>query len=298
MLNNIFNFVTSNIIDYIPEQIIDFFSRKYIAGPSLSDAIKATIDLNSKGIMSTIDVLGESVVNEDQTIFFRNECIKVLETIKKESLNANLSLKPTQMGLVINKALCYENIRKIVKRAKELDNFVRIDMENSPYTTDTLKMYRLLREEFPGHVGTVLQAYLRRTVDDIERLSDKPLNIRLCKGIYIESYKIAYKNPQLINENYIYCLEKLFSKKAYVGIATHDEKLIFHAMRLIEKYNLKTNDYEFQMLMGIGDELRDFILSKKHRLRIYVPYGKEWLSYVRRRLKENPNIIMTAFGIK
>ncbi|WP_448589459.1 proline dehydrogenase family protein [Thermodesulfobium sp.] len=298
MLNNIFNFVTSNIIDYIPEQIIDFFSRKYIAGPSLSDAIKATIDLNSKGIMSTIDVLGESVVNEDQTIFFRNECIKVLETIKKESLNANLSLKPTQMGLVINKALCYENIRKIVKRAKELDNFVRIDMENSPYTTDTLKMYRLLREEFPGHVGTVLQAYLRRTVDDIERLSDKPLNIRLCKGIYIEPYKIAYKNPQLINENYIYCLEKLFSKKAYVGIATHDEKLIFHAMRLIEKYNLKTNDYEFQMLMGIGDELRDFILSKKHRLRIYVPYGKEWLSYVRRRLKENPNIIMTALGIK
>ncbi|AEE14339.1 Proline dehydrogenase [Thermodesulfobium narugense DSM 14796] len=298
MLNNIFNFTISNTIDYVPEQIIDFFSKKYVSGPSLSDAVKTTIDLNSKGMMSTIDVLGEFVQNEDQTIFFRNECIKVLETIKEESLNANLSLKPTQMGLAINKALCYENIRKIVRRAKELDNFVRIDMENSPYTTDTLKMYKLLREEFPGHVGTVLQAYLRRTIDDIDKLSDKNLNIRLCKGIYVESYKIAYKNPELINENYIYCLEKLFDNKAYVGIATHDEKLIFHAMKLIRKYNLQPNEYEFQMLLGIGDELRDFILSKKHRLRIYVPYGKEWLSYVRRRLKENPNIIKTALGLK
>lgn len=298
MLNSIFNFVTSNTIDYVPEQIIEIFSKKYVSGPLLSDAIRVVSDLNSKGMMATIDVLGESVTNEDQSIFFRNECMRVLETIKKESLDANLSLKPTQMGLAINKALCYENIRKIVQKASDLDNFVRIDMEDSPFTTDTLKMYKLLREEFPGHVGTVLQAYLRRTADDIENLSGKPLNIRLCKGIYIEPYKFAYKNHELINENYVYCLEKLFKKKAYVGIATHNEKLVFHAMKLIEKYNLNPGEYEFQMLLGIGNELREFILSKKNRLRIYVPYGEQWISYVRRRLKENPNIIKTALGIK
>lgn len=298
MLNSIFNFVTSNTIDYVPEQIIEIFSKKYVSGPLLSDAMRVASDLNSKGIMATIDVLGESVTNEDQSIFFRNECIRVLETIKKESLDANLSLKPTQMGLAINKALCYENIRKIVQKASDLDNFVRIDMEDSPFTTDTLKMYRLLREEFPGHVGIVLQAYLRRTADDIENLSGKPLNVRLCKGIYIEPYKFAYKNHELINENYVYCLEKLFKKKAYVGIATHNEKLVFHAMKLIEKYNLNPEEYEFQMLLGIGEELREFILSKKNRLRIYVPYGEQWISYVRRRLKENPNIIKTALGIK
>ena len=298
MLNNIFNFLTSNTIDFVPEQIIEIFSKKYVSGPLLSDAIRVVSNLNSMGIMATIDVLGESVTNEDQTIFFRNECIRVLETIKKESLDANLSLKPTQMGLAINKALCYENIRKIVQKASDLNNFVRIDMENSLFTTDTLKMYKLLREEFPGHVGTVLQAYLRRTAEDIENLSEKPFNIRLCKGIYIEPYKFAYKSPELINENYIYCLEKLFKKKAYVGIATHDEKLVFHAMKLIEKYSLNPNEYEFQMLLGIGDELREFILSKKNRLRIYVPYGEQWISYVRRRLKENPNIIKTALGIK
>jgi proline dehydrogenase len=167
-------------------------------------------------------------------------------------------------------------------------------MEDTPCTDDTLEFFRRLREEFAGHVGTVLQAYLRRTPQDIENLSDGPLNFRLCKGIYNEPRRLAYKDMYIINQNFIYCLEKLFQKKAYVGIATHDEKLVFEALRLIEKYGLKKDEYEFQMLLGVDEELREIIVSGGHRLRVYVPFGKDWLPYSRRRLKENPNIARHA----
>jgi proline dehydrogenase len=198
------------------------------------------------------------------------------------------------MGLLLNKEFAFENIKEIVAHAKELGNFVRIDMEDTPCTDDTLEFFRRLREEFAGHVGTVLQAYLRRTPQDIENLSDGPLNFRLCKGIYNEPRRLAYKDMYIINQNFIYCLEKLFQKKAYVGIATHDEKLVFEALRLIEKYGLKKDEYEFQMLLGVDEELREIIVSGGHRLRVYVPFGKDWLPYSRRRLKENPNIARHA----
>lgn len=290
----IFNFIVSKTIMYIPAPIISIFAKSYIAGPTLYDAVKVTHQLNQKGMMATIDVLGEFIKTKEEATFYKNECIKILDTISKEGLDANLSIKPTQMGLNIDKEFAFENIREIVAHAKELGNFVRIDMEDTSCTDNTLEFFRRLRGEFTGHVGTVLQSYLRRTIKDIEDLSDGNLNFRLCKGIYDEPRKLAYKDPYIINQNFVYALEKLFQKKAYVGIATHDEKLVFEALRLVEKYGLKRDEYEFQMLLGVDEELREIIVSAGHRLRVYVPYGKDWLPYSRRRLKENPNIARHA----
>lgn len=294
---SVFNAIVSNTIDYVPSNIVSIFAKKYIAGANLEDALNLTKVFNKNGIMSTIDVLGEDIKKIEEANFYKNECIRVLEEIKTNNLDANLSLKPTQMGFDLSKNLGFDNIKEIVKRAYELDNFVRIDMESSSYTTNTIEIYNQLRKEFGQHVGTVLQAYMRRTIDDIEYLSDNKMNIRLCKGIYIEPEKIAYKKRDIVVENYKYCLEELFKKKAYVGIATHDEKLIFHAIKLIKDYNLQPSEYEFQMLLGVGENLKQFILDKKHRLRIYVPFGKQWLAYAKRRLKENPNLIKSALHL-
>ncbi len=289
---SLFNRSVSLFIDKIPPGAIAPFAKRYIAGPELKDAVNLTKKLNSQGIMTTIDVLGEFVSTVDETIHFRNLAIKVLEEIDRNKLDANLSLKLTQMGLKISKALCIDNVEKIFEKAHELGIFVRMDMEDSSCTDDTLEIYRTYRDKF--NIGTVLQAYMRRTIDDIEWLSDGKLNLRLCKGIYIEPREIAYQERDIVRDNFIFCLEELFKRKAYVGIATHDEYLVFHAERLIRKYQLKRDEYEFQMLLGVDEQLRKIILSRGHRLRVYVPFGKDWLPYSIRRLKENPNIIKSA----
>jgi len=289
---SLFNRSVSLFIDKIPPGAIAPFAKRYIAGPELSDAVNLTKKLNSEGAMTTIDVLGEFVSTVDETVHFRNLAIKVLEEIDRNRLDANLSLKLTQMGLKISKALCIENVEKIFEKAKELGIFVRMDMEDSSCTDDTLEIYRTYRDKF--NIGTVLQAYMRRTIDDIEWLSDGKLNLRLCKGIYIEPREIAYQEKDIVRDNFIFCLEELFKRKAYVGIATHDEYLVFHAERLIRKYQLKRDEYEFQMLLGVDEQLRRIIINRGHRLRVYVPFGRDWLPYSIRRLKENPNIIKSA----
>jgi len=298
---SVLNFLISKTIMHVPGPIVSIFAKSYIAGQDLPDAVKVTRDLNRKGIMTTIDILGEFIKTKDQAKYFKNRCIEILDTINKEDLDANLSIKPTQMGLNLDEDFAYENIHEIVNYADSLNNFVRIDMEDTPNTDKTLKLHAKLKQEFGKSVGTVLQAYLRRTPTDIDNLDPKDLNIRLCKGIYNEPRELAYKDPYIINQNFIYCLEKLFSKGAYVGIATHDEKLIFESLRLIEKYNLKKQDYEFQMLLGVDEQLREIIVNGGHRLRVYVPFGKDWLPYSKRRLKENPSIATHAlrqlFGI-
>ncbi len=291
---SLFNFLVSKTIMHVPAPIVGHFAKGYIAGNALEDAVALSRDLNSQGLMATIDILGEFIKTMDQARFFKDECLKILSTIHAEGLNGNLSLKPSQLGLSLDKAACFEILREIVAHAASLGSFVRIDMEDHPCTDDTLEFYRRMRNEFPGHVGTVLQSYMRRTPADIEDLSDGELNFRLCKGIYNEPRKQAYKDPDVVNRNFVHCLEKLFEKKAYVGIATHDEKLVFEALRLIDKYGMKRDEYEFQMLLGVDEELRGIILSGGHRLRVYVPFGKDWLPYSRRRLKENPGIARHA----
>jgi len=287
---SLFNLLVSKTIMHIPGPLVGYFAKGYIAGERLDDAVRVTRDLNGQGIMTTIDVLGEFITTLDQARFFKEQCLEILQRIDADGLDANLSLKPTQMGLLIDRDQAFANIREIVASAAEKGGFVRIDMEDISCTDATLELYRTLRDEFPGHVGVVLQSYLRRTSDDIAALADAPLNFRLCKGIYNEPRTAAYKDPFVINRHYMHCLEKMFAAGAYVGIATHDEKLVFEALRLIEKFDLKPEQYEFQMLLGVDEELRKIIVDAGHRLRVYVPYGESWLPYSRRRLKENPGI--------
>ncbi|BCR06384.1 proline dehydrogenase [Desulfuromonas versatilis] len=291
---SLFNLLVSKTIMHIPGPMVGYFARDYIAGEKLQDAVNVTREFNSQGIMSTIDVLGEFITTLDQARGFKEQCLEILHAIDREKLDANLSLKPTQMGLLLDKQQAFANIREIVALADRYQNFVRIDMEDISCTDDTIDFYRRLREEFPGRVGVVLQSYLRRTPADIESLSDQPMNFRLCKGIYNEPRSAAYKDPAVINRSFVHCLDKMFQNKAYVGIATHDEKLVFEALRLIENYGLKREDYEFQMLLGVDEELRRIIVDAGHRLRVYVPFGESWLPYSRRRLKENPMIAQHA----
>lgn len=290
----LFNTLVSRTIGYVPGPIVGFFARHYIAGETRGDAVRVTRELNGRGMRATIDVLGEAVTRKEEALAFREECLAVLCTIKEERLDANLSLKPTQMGLLLNQDFAFANIRAIVACAAELGNFVRLDMEDRSVTDATLDFYDRLRAEFPGHVGVVLQACLRRTPADIARLADRPLHIRLCKGIYREPRRAAYQDPVTINRSYVHALDRLFAQKAYVGIATHDEKLVCEALCLIDRYGLKPDEYEFQMLLGVDEELREIIIASGHRLRVYVPFGAAWLAYSRRRLRENPAIARHA----
>ena len=289
-----FNFVVSKTIMHVPGPVVGYFARDYVAGRRLEDSVAVTADLNSKGAMATIDILGEFIKTRDEATAFKDHCLEILRTIDAHGLAANLSLKPSQMGLQLDRDFAFENIREIVALAAAKQNFVRIDMEDVPCTDATLDFYRRLRAEFPGSVGTVLQAYLRRTADDIAGLADAPLNIRLCKGIYNEAREHAYKDGDVINRNYLFCLEKLFAQGAYVGIATHDERLVVEAFRLIDRYKLRPDQYEFQMLLGVDEQLRRLIIARGHRLRVYVPFGESWLPYSKRRLRENPTIARHA----
>jgi len=291
---SLFNLLVSKTIMHVPGPIVGFFAKGYIAGEELKHAVAVTRDLNKRGMMATIDILGEFIKTRDEATYFKEQCCEILKGIDREKLDANLSLKPTQLGLELDKEFAFANIREIVALAASLNNFVRIDMEDHPCTDDTIEFFRRLREEFPGHVGVVLQAYLRRTLDDIESLSDGLLHFRLCKGIYNEPREVAYKDMAIINRSFVCSLDKMFEKGAYVGIATHDEKLVFESLQLIRKYGLTRDDYEFQMLLGVDPELRDLLVSHGHRLRVYVPFGKSWLPYSKRRLKENPSIAQHA----
>ena len=291
---SLFNYLVSKTIMHVPGPIVGYFAKGYIAGSHLDDAVRVTEAFNRQGMLTTIDILGEFIKTRDEARFFRDQCRQILEVIRTQGLQSNLSLKPTQMGLLLDQEFAFQNIRELVKLARENQSFVRIDMEDVACTDATIDFYRRLRAEFPGHVGTVLQSYLRRTPADIDALCDEPMNFRLCKGIYNEKRLHAYKDPFVINRNFIYCLEKLFQKKAYVGIATHDEKLVFESLRLIEQYGLKKDEYEFQMLLGVDEELRRILVEGGHRLRVYVPYGEAWMPYSRRRLKENPMIAQHA----
>jgi len=245
--------------------------------------------------MVTIDLLGEFIEDLSEATKNKEEYIGIIETIQKNKIDGNYSLKPTMFGLLLDKEVAYENIREIVKKAAQFNNFVRIDMEDSPCVDMEIELYRRLKKEFPTNVGLVMQAYMRRTMDDLKSMmdmhsEDAPLNFRLCKGIYVEPASIAYKKYEEINEHYLEDLEFLLKNGIYVGIATHDVPLVEGAYKLIEKYKVPKDKYEFQMLYGVTPHLRESILKKGHRLRVYVPFGKDWFAYSTRRLKENPKM--------
>ena len=273
----------------MPERLVWQFSKKYIAGKTLQSAVDTVKDLNSKGILATLDVLGESITTKEEAITAKQKALEVFDAIVKNKLNANLSIKPTQMGLAIDKEFAYQNILELVKHANKINNFVRIDMEDSPYTDVTLDVYKRIYEEY-SNLGVVLQAYLKRTYNDTILLNKLGTNYRLCKGIYIEPANIAYKDKQAIRDNFMKCLELMLKNGNYVGIATHDKYLIDKSYELIKTLNVPKDMFEFQMLLGVREDLRDKINKDGYKIRIYVPFGDDWYKYSIRRLQENPNI--------
>lgn len=279
------------MVELFPKSFIYLFASRYIAGEKLEDAVRTVRDLNSKNILATMDVLGEDTTNVDEANAAVEEAIKVLETINKENLQSTLSIKLTQIGLKLDYDLCLNNMRKILSKAKEFNNYIEIDMEDSSCTVDTIRIYKDLRKEF-SNCGMVMQAYLRKAQDYLnDALNElRGSSVRLCKGIYNEPAEIAFKGKQEIRDNFIKLLDFLFANNIYVGIATHDIKLINGAKNLITKYNKSKDDFEFQMLLGVKVELRDKLVQEGYRLRVYVPYGVHWYKYSIRRMKENPEL--------
>jgi proline dehydrogenase len=292
---NVLNKAISLVLPYIPKPIVRKVSERYIAGATLNDAVRTVRALNAKGAMATVDVLGEFIEHPSEAERNATYSIEVVRRLAADKLEANLSIKLTSLGLGLDVEECEQNVRRILTAAKESGSFVRFDMENSPYTTLTIDLFLKLRRDFPN-IGIVLQAYMRRTSSDIRRIVDDANasglrnNFRLCKGIYIEPEEIAFKSRSEVQQNYLKCLRQMIEAKAYVGIATHDDVLIAGARALIKAMGLTREQYEFQMLLGVRESIRDGLLAEGHRLRVYVPFGEDWYGYSVRRLKENPSV--------
>ncbi|MCT4604272.1 MAG: proline dehydrogenase family protein [Marinifilum sp.] len=290
-----FNKLIAATLPYMPKKLVWLFSKRYIAGETIADAVKESKKLNDQGIKVTVDLLGEFIKNLDQATENKEAYLEIIETFEANKIDGNYSVKPTFFGLLLDEEVCYQNIRTVVAKAAEYNNFIRIDMEDSPCVDKEIRIFRRLKAEFPQNVGLVVQAYLKRTLDDLKNMMDmqngvSKLNYRLCKGIYVEPEEIAYKKYEEINEHFLEDLDFMFKNNVYPGIATHDKPLVDGAYKLIEKYNIPKDKYEFQMLYGVTPELRQSILDKGHTMRVYVPFGKDWFGYSTRRLKENPKM--------
>jgi proline dehydrogenase len=272
-----------------PRFLVAKVAMRYVAGERLEDAVSVVRELNETGAMATLDVLGEAVQDRPAASAAVEEYLRLYEAIAEHGLDSNVSVKPTLLGLSIDEAFCRDNIERIALAAREQENFLRIDMEDRTTTDATLRIYGELQARH-GNLGVVLQAYMRRTLADIDEISSDGGNVRLCKGIYIEPRPVAWKGHETVRQNFVAALEKLFRRDIYVGIATHDEYLVGAAMALIDKLGLEPSQYEFQMLLGVDRELRRIILDGGHHLRVYVPYGPDWYPYSIRRLRENPDI--------
>jgi proline dehydrogenase len=290
-----FNKFIAAILPYFPKKFIWIFSRSYIAGETIDDAMGVSKDLNNKNIKVSLDILGEFINTLDEAESNKNEYLNLIDVSYKNHIDGNFSLKPTSFGLLIDKEICYNHIREIVAKTAKFNGFIRIDMEDSPCTDDEIILFRRLKAEFPANVGLVIQAYLKRTLKDLELMTDLnsteiPVSYRLCKGIYIEPESIAFKKYEEINRHYLEDLEFIFRNKIHVGIATHDKPLIEGVYNLIKKYNVPKDMYEFQMLYGVTPKLRERIVNEGHNMRVYVPFGKQWFGYSTRRLQENPKM--------
>jgi proline dehydrogenase len=291
---NFINKLVVATLPAVPKIVVRRFAGRYIAGETLEDAVRTVRQLNGEGVCATLDVLGEDIFNKEDAVASRNQSIEVLHAIAKYKLDSNLSIKLTSLGLKLGTELCAENVREILKVAASYGTFVRFDMEDSTCTTDTISIFRTLQKSFPN-IGIVLQAYLRRSLDDARELVQSKTNFRLCKGIYKEPEAIAYQGRAEVQQSFLTLLELMFKHKSYVGIATHDTVLVDGANRLIADMKLTKNEYEFQMLLGVRPELRRKLVRDGHKVRLYVPFGEHWYGYSTRRFKENPEIAGYVF---
>ena len=274
----------------VPRPLVHKLAERYIAGPTLEDACRVVSTLNAQGKLATIDVLGEEVKRDEEARAIAQAYRDVFETIDEQGLDSNVSIKLTGLGLKLDYDLCRENLESVVRSAARRDNFVRIDMEDSSTTDATLRLYRELREAGLDNVGVVLQARLRRTLDDVRALADLQPSVRICKGIYIEPAAIAFQGFEEVRAAYVKVLEALLDAGCYVGIATHDDWLLSEGRRIVARRELSSDEYEFQMLLGVTASAGDRLVREGHRLRIYVPFGEQWYAYSMRRLQENPKI--------
>jgi proline dehydrogenase len=277
------------LLPAVPKPVVRRIAERYIAGEELADAVRVVRRLNDEGKLATIDVLGEEITNPDEARAIAAEYRRAFEAIEREGLDSNVSVKLTALGLELGYELCRENLVDVVSHAAG-GNFVRIDMEDSSTTDDNLRLYRELREAGHDNVGVVLQARLKRTLEDVEALAELRPSVRLCKGIYLERAEIAYRDFEAIRSNFVRVLDALWDAGCYVGIATHDEWLVEQAQKGISERGLGREEYEFQMLLGVRPRLGDELVRAGHRLRIYTPFGRHWYAYSLRRLQENPKI--------
>jgi proline dehydrogenase len=286
---SLFDRTVAAALPLVPRPVVRRFSARYIAGETPEDALRAVAALNRDGAMGTVDVLGEDIHRPEDAEATRSGYERILRGLSEARLEGNISVKLTALGLKIDRELALEQTARLCREARSLGNFVRIDMEDSSCTEDTLAIFHRLRAEF-DNVGIVIQAYLRRSLDDVDRLVEMRANVRLCKGIYVEPRAIAYRDREIVRRNFAFLLERLLRGGCYVGIATHDEILAWEGLRLVRELRLPRDRYEFQMLLGVDEALRRILLAAGHRLRVYVPFGERWYQYSLRRLKENPRI--------
>jgi proline dehydrogenase len=268
-------------------QVSRSVARRFVAGEKIKEAVEAVRVLNHKGFSATVDYLGEMVTKKEDATHATEEYLEALRQIHCNELDSNVSLKLTQFGLGIDEELCRSNVEQIVKLAAELKNFVRIDMEGSPYTESTLRIFKSLRSQYEN-VGAVIQAYLFRSEKDIEELLKMGARIRLCKGAYKEPPEISFEEKSGTDANFVKLMKILLPSGIYHGIATHDPKMIFATKVFSREQNISPDSFEFQMLYGVRRDLQDRLLNEGYRLRVYVPYGEQWYSYLMRRMAERP----------
>jgi len=279
----------ANSVPVIPRPIVRRISGRYMAGETLEEAISTVKRLNEEGCVATLDVLGEFITDEKDAAATLEHYERVVDALDEHDLESGISVKLTGLGLDLDEDLCRRNLEKIVVYAGERGRFVRVDMEDSARTAQTLEIVLEMRERYEN-TGAVVQAYLRRSLKDVLRLAEAGVSVRLCKGIYVEPREIAYKGFDTVRQNFVLLMEDLMKADVYVGVATHDEYLVWHALRLAHQLGLTRDQYEFQLLLGVDDQLRRILVNAGHKVRVYVPFGEDWYEYSTRRLKENPKI--------
>ena len=263
-------------------------TRRFVAGEKLDEALEAMKALNADGIKGSLDLLGENVHGEAEARAAGQEYEEILDRIQAAGLDTNVSLKLTQMGLDLGDDLCYEITAGVIRKARDYDSFVRLDMEGSAYTQKTLDMFKRLHAEFGKHVGIVLQAYLYRTKNDVEDMIKLGARVRLCKGAYLEPAEVAFADKADTDRSYVACMERLMKDGYYPGLATHDEAIIDHARAYAKREAIEPSRFEFQMLYGIRSDLQRKLVKDGYNMRCYVPFGTQWYPYFMRRLAERP----------
>ncbi len=286
---SVLNRVLASSLPLVPKPIVRRVASPYLAGEHASDLLRVATGLNRDGFLVAAAMLGEFVTRREEAEEAVREYLALLAQLHAAGVDGYIHVKPTHLGLKLDREFCLANIRRLLDAARVNGQFVRMDMEDSPCIDDTLDVFHRLRREF-DNVGVVLQARMRRSIADARELAKVKANVRVCKGIYVEPHAIAYTDPEIINRNFAALVEGLAGAGCYVGIATHDERLVWEAERIIERLRLTREQYEFQMLLGVLTPLRRVIHDAGHRLRVAVPYGPNWYPYSLRRLRKNPAI--------